>query len=229
MGRALGKPFDPLSWLLMKYRTAVALLRYGSIMAVVSVSACEKPTPTPQADSSAEVVFPQPDDSTVVVRIDQASLNAKPIPLEPSVTIGSGKSGANDEFGWIAGIAIDSDGRFFVSDPMSSRLRVYDSAGEFVRDIGRKGGGPGEFLGLHGDNTERTISGIALIGDTLIIVDAHRLVALDTTGKYLFATPADLVFSNALGVTPGHAQVVITRRKNQGTNNESFVFSQYDL
>jgi hypothetical protein len=47
-------------------------------------------------------------------------------------------------FGQISGLAADATGRILVSDYRLIRLQVYDSAGRYVRTVGRLGQGPGE-------------------------------------------------------------------------------------
>jgi hypothetical protein len=43
------------------------------------------------------------------------------------------------------GLAVDNEGNLFVSDPANLRVQEFDKSGKFVRTIGRKGQGPGEF------------------------------------------------------------------------------------
>jgi len=43
---------------------------------------------------------------------------------------------------------MDEDGYFYVIDGGNYRIAVFDSEGNYVRSFGRKGEGPGEFLGL---------------------------------------------------------------------------------
>lgn len=50
------------------------------------------------------------------------------------------------QFGVIGDLAADRDGRVFVLDPMYFRVQVYDTTGSYLRPIGRRGSGPGEFL-----------------------------------------------------------------------------------
>ena len=38
------------------------------------------------------------------------------------------------------------DGRIYLADLRSHRIAVYDMKGNFLADVSRKGGGPGEFL-----------------------------------------------------------------------------------
>ena len=56
----------------------------------------------------------------------------------------------------VSGLAVGPDGSAYVSQPQEGILRVYDTRGRFVREIGRSGEGPGEFerpsrLGWRGD------------------------------------------------------------------------------
>ena len=49
-------------------------------------------------------------------------------------------------FGEIGGlIAVDSRGRIFVGDQQASQIHAFGSGGEFIKSIGSKGEGPGEF------------------------------------------------------------------------------------
>lgn len=48
-------------------------------------------------------------------------------------------------FGSLTDVAVDPSGSVYVLDTFSDRMSVYDSAGGFVRHVGRRGQGPGEF------------------------------------------------------------------------------------
>jgi hypothetical protein len=61
------------------------------------------------------------------------------------VDIGAG-GGPNYELGRIAGVTRLSDGRLVVADESTLQLRFYDASGRFVKSVGGRGGGPGEFL-----------------------------------------------------------------------------------
>ena len=59
-----------------------------------------------------------------------------------------GEEGNDDGvvFGEIGGlIAVDSRGRIFVGDQQASQIHAFGSGGEFIKSIGSKGEGPGEF------------------------------------------------------------------------------------
>lgn len=59
--------------------------------------------------------------------------------------IGSVDAEGPENFGRIVSMTIDGRGRFWVLDGQASELRVFSAAGEYVRTVGRAGGGPGEF------------------------------------------------------------------------------------
>ncbi len=76
-------------------------------------------------------------------------------------------------------MALDSRGRIYVADVGQSHVTVFDSAGSFVRTIGRRGSGPGEFhqpmqLGI--DNA-----------DTLFVYDVglRRLTKFSPDGQFV--------------------------------------------
>ena len=65
--------------------------------------------------------------------------------LQEDLRVGSVDSPGPENFGRIASIAIDRQGRFWVLDGQASELRLFSASGEYVRTVGRPGGGPGEF------------------------------------------------------------------------------------
>jgi sugar lactone lactonase YvrE len=62
--------------------------------------------------------------------------------------------GAVDEgpaaFGSIVDVALDPMGRVWVADGRQHQIRVFDTLGNHVRSVGRKGGGPADFAGISG-------------------------------------------------------------------------------
>ena len=77
-------------------------------------------------------------------------------------------------------VVVDSSGRVYVADTGNKRVRVYTSAGEFVRDIGVGGAGPGQLdepsgLALHPD-------GRLFIADTW----NRRVSVFNTDGLFLY-------------------------------------------
>lgn len=59
-------------------------------------------------------------------------------------------------------LVVGPHGRVYAADPQAGNVLVFDRDGEFVRAIGRRGQGPGEF---------QTISRIGLVGERLWVAD----------------------------------------------------------
>jgi hypothetical protein len=64
---------------------------------------------------------------------------------EPDLQMGVSAGDSRYEFSRIAGIAPLPDGRIAVVDGASCEIRFFDARGVFVRSVGRRGNGPGEF------------------------------------------------------------------------------------
>lgn len=96
---------------------------------------------------------------------------------EPVLVIGP-QQGEMYEFDRVAGSARLGDGRIVVADGGSTSLRFFDSTGNFLASVGRKGGGPGEFSRLE--------AFFALPGDTLVAgANIGDLSYFTGTGGYL--------------------------------------------
>ena len=79
----------------------------------------------------------------------------------PTLVIGDDEAkGRNYLFGSIAGARRLSDGRIVVADEARGEVRMYDSSGAYLREIGRVGRGPGEF---------RSVGGVMLLGDSIVV------------------------------------------------------------
>lgn len=89
------------------------------------------------------------------------------------------ESGADEYmFGAIRAIGVGPDGAIYVSDSQLGAVRMYDSNGVFVRDIGRQGQGPGEFA---------SAPGLAVLPDgRLVTRDSRnsRVSFFSATGEY---------------------------------------------
>lgn len=64
--------------------------------------------------------------------------------VSPDLVIGGAEEGA-ESFSRINDIAVDAWGRIVLADVVEGQIRVFDSTGAFVRALGRRGRGPGEF------------------------------------------------------------------------------------
>lgn len=65
------------------------------------------------------------------------------------VRIGSLSEGPA-QFGEIRGVALGSEGRILVLDGQQQEIRIFDASGRFVRQVARRGAGPGEIRNANG-------------------------------------------------------------------------------
>ncbi len=79
------------------------------------------------------------------VRASALKAGTGTIVAERRFSIGAVDGAPEYAFGQIAAIVPSHDGGFFVCDFSDRVLRQYDSAGVFVRNVGRSGAGPGEY------------------------------------------------------------------------------------
>lgn len=75
--------------------------------------------------------------------------------LVPDLTIGS-PDALDYSLTWVSDIAVGHNGTIYLLQPREQLIRVFSSGGEFIRVIGRRGEGPGEFrsprhMGWKGD------------------------------------------------------------------------------
>jgi len=82
------------------------------------------------------------------------------VDLTPQIRMGAVEGGPDALGGRVVQVAVSPRGSVHVVEP--TRIVVFDSAGAFVRQIGKRGRGPGEFNGL---------TRIGWLGDTLWAAD----------------------------------------------------------
>jgi len=63
--------------------------------------------------------------------------------LEENFSIGEGES-EEEMFSEITSVAVDNDGNIYILDRKEKTVKVFDSAGKYVRKFGKQGQGPGE-------------------------------------------------------------------------------------
>jgi hypothetical protein len=142
--------------------------------AAVSTAACST------SDTAARSIAFAERDSAGVHIVDNggnASTRDSLLPLTETMRISSDDASSDTTkllFG-ISAIVGDSAGRLYVTD-RSQRISVYDSTGNLLRVIGRRGQGPGEFSGIWL---------IMPVGDSLSVYDRglQRLTMFDANGR----------------------------------------------
>ncbi|MFC1575915.1 hypothetical protein ACFL5A_04670 [Gemmatimonadota bacterium] len=85
------------------------------------------------------------------------------VSAEPQVVIGQVEGDERYLLNEVRGVRRLSDGRIAILDAGSRRVRLYDSAGTHLMDLGGEGDGPGEF---------RTPQFLGVAGDTLFVYEA---------------------------------------------------------
>lgn len=124
-------------------------------------------------------------------------------------------------------VDVGSDGQVFVSEPQLGHVQVFGPDGAWVRTLGRKGDGPGEF---------QVPGNLAWTGDTLVVVDFQHgmsLFTLDGTyqGRITVRLPAGdspfptspvflLADGNTLAITPTPVRLIA-----QGVATSEYYFN----
>ncbi|MCX6564007.1 MAG: NHL repeat-containing protein [Candidatus Aminicenantes bacterium] len=80
------------------------------------------------------------------------------------------------------GVAVDDKGRVYVADFDAHHLKVFGADGKFLRTIGRKGQGPGDFQGP---------ASVEIGGGRIYIWEStnRRISVFDAEGKFIASTP----------------------------------------
>lgn len=98
--------------------------------------------------------------------------------IEQDLSIGAKEGPEEYMFSSLSSLAVDEDGNLYVFDSRQAKIKVFDQDGIFVREFGKMGQGPGEFLFPWG---------IAISPEQkLIVCDfmARRLKYFSLDGKY---------------------------------------------
>ncbi len=96
---------------------------------------------TTVADSSAD---------TIRVRITGDVPPAMIATLEPELRIGAVDGAEEVTFGSVSDVIPQADGGLLVHDQQAGLIRFYDAQGAYVKTLGAKGGGPGEYQQVNG-------------------------------------------------------------------------------
>jgi hypothetical protein len=117
-----------------------------------------------------------------LVRNQYRDFDTLAVTMVEDLRIGTLDGDEKYQFFRIGGINVDAMGRILVANHGTSTIRVYDSQGRYVREIGKKGDGPGEF---------RSVTTPIVWRDTIAVSDqeAMRFSLFDTAGTFLTSWP----------------------------------------
>ena len=120
----------------------------------------------------------------------------------PQLVIGT-RPGTQYELSRVVGTARLSDGRIAVADGASLELRFYDPRGTFIKAVGGRGAGPGEF---------RRLDDLAISrGDTLAVRgDRGKVAYFDGNGTLLFVANHTISPELRAGARPQIMEVLAT-------------------
>ncbi|HEX2209770.1 MAG TPA: 6-bladed beta-propeller [Longimicrobium sp.] len=98
------------------------------------------------------------------------------VSADPLLDVGEAEGDPNEQFARVTDALRLSDGTLLVGDGQANEIRAFDAQGKYLRTVGRKGGGPGEFTGLFGMHL--------LPGDTVAAYDyqSNRLSFFSPSG-----------------------------------------------
>ena len=121
---------------------------------------------------------------------------AKTISLHDEMIIGSEIGDESEMFGYIRGLTIDPKDNIYVADSYELNISVYSAEGEYLREFGREGQGPGEF---------QTIDDICWCkkDSNLYITDRrnHRINRFSPEGKHLGSVKDTLFNASIEGIS----------------------------
>jgi len=120
---------------------------------------------------------------TITVRTLAGSVWGDTAYLEPEVSIGLVDGPDEYLIGEPRSVAVGPDGTVYVLDTQVPVLRAYAPDGTHLRDIGRQGGGPGEYENPDGMTTLR--DGRVLVRDP----GGARIVVFDAAGTFIEQWP----------------------------------------
>ncbi len=138
-------------------KTKIAMVPFILLVGLAALSAAGEPGQKPVADD--------------VFKTGKAR-------LVPLLAITDETLGGKTFFVWPRGFAADGQGLIYVSDTKENHSTVFDAAGTFLKTIGRKGQGPGEF---------QYLGEIEFSQGRLIASEGKKITILDREGGFIRA------------------------------------------
>lgn len=119
-----------------------------------------------------------------VVRNPKEPLYKTPVlELKEDFSLGGPDAEGEYAFGQIRTLVVDDEGSIYVLDTQNAHVKVFDRSGKYVRTIGRKGQGPGEFSGPRALSLDRAA------GELAVLETSRRMSFFKTDGTFLRHVP----------------------------------------
>ncbi|MFH1754456.1 MAG: 6-bladed beta-propeller [Candidatus Latescibacterota bacterium] len=166
--------------------------------------------PAQAADWKGEEV--QKDGVLHVLNPNKAVEPAKTVELKELWRVGGDTDDEDEFFGVIGTILTDKKGNVYLLDSQLSQVKIFSQSGEFIRNIGREGEGPGEFRSPTGMFfTEAGLLGVMQIAPGKIVLLTSEG---EPAGEYPLPASEDGGFLLLLGGNSGAGNVVMAMGKN---------------
>jgi len=154
-------------------RGTVTLRRLASCLLAIPAFAC-----APEGPSTSTTMVRDSSGVQIIENSGEPSANweiVEPHRLEIGVTMGE----AAYQLSGVRSVRRLSHGTIVIADSGSRELRFFDAQGQFLRSVGGRGSGPGEY--------EMVTSVSRFRGDSLIVLDSRvgRITVLDARGGYV--------------------------------------------
>jgi len=107
--------------------------------------------------------------------------------LEEDLVIGQ-EDDENYQFYQADDLALDSGNNIYVADGGNHRIQKFDKNGNYISTIGRKGQGPGEFIGISDILIDQQ--------DNLYVLGGERIQIFNSSGEYLNGFELETSLSN---------------------------------
>lgn len=137
----------------------------------------------PAVEASAQVKWKgtmAKEGGVTVVRNPREPVYKTPVlELREDLSLGGANAQGDYAFEDIRTLVVDDAGNIFVLDSKAANVKVFDASGKYVRTIGRKGQGPGEF------NAPMTLSINPLAGELVVHHDSQRMSYFKLDGTFL--------------------------------------------
>ncbi len=119
-------------------------------------------------------------------------------------------------------LGIDGAGRLYVVDSKPAVIKVFDSAGTFIRTIGREGAGPGEFR----------VAFMAVRGGHVVVHDPQqsRTTVFDTTGAFVTSWKSSCCYWDEIAIDQAERIYIPTMGPPDTVGrSRGRAFSRFDL
>lgn len=136
----------------LNHHQKIILHNYPHILCIagillMAVTGCDESNSSIVEHPTSENIPAEGGENAVVFTVppDTLSKAVFPVALNYVAGIGSGAGSKYELFGMISDIEIDCEGRIYILDEQQQDIKIYDSRGNYLSTIGRRGKGPAEF------------------------------------------------------------------------------------